>query len=307
MTTTSANQQAESIMEAKHTPTRVTRVSGRKGKRRGIGKGGFTAETADIHVLYQLSVQNVVAEIDFVDETFETLRGRKATSLREDFCGTGATASEWVKRRDTNTAIGLDLDQPTLDWGMKHNIAPLTPDQQKRITLLNRDVTKPGDASGVDIVLAMNFSYWILQRREQLRDYFRSVRDSLSDDGVFFLDFYGGYEAFQEMTEDREIDEPDAQFTYVWDQHRYDPMSGRMQCYIHFKFLDGTQIKRAFSYEWRLWTLPEIRELLDEAGFSNVTVYWEGADEDGEGNGEFEPVTEGEADPSFICYIAAQK
>ena len=220
MSTISTTEKHASTMEPKHTPTRVTRVSGRRGsKGQGIGKGGFTAETADIHVLYQHSVQNVEAEIDFVDETFEALKGRKGVSLREDFCGTGATACEWVGRRDSNTGIGLDLDQPTLDWGAENNVAPLTDDQKSRVTLLNRDVTQPGDATGVDIILAMNFSYWILQERALMVAYFRSVRESLSDEGIFFLDFYGGYEAFQEMTEDREIDEPDAEFTYVWDQH----------------------------------------------------------------------------------------
>jgi hypothetical protein len=66
-------------------------------------------------------------------------------------------------------------------------------------------------------------------------------------------------------------------------------------------------MKKAFSYEWRLWTLPEIRELLLEAGFSKATVYWEGEDEDGEGNGEFTPEAEGEPDPAWIVYIVAEK
>ena len=35
--------------------------------------------------------------------------------------------------------------------------------------------------------------------------------------------------------------------------------------------------------------LRKLKELLLEAGFSKVTVYWEGEDEDGEGNGEFSP------------------
>ena len=52
---------------------------------------------------------------------------------------------------------------------------------------------------------------------------------------------------------------------------------------------------------------PEIRELLAEAGFSDVKVYWEGDDGEGEGDGEFKPVETGDADPAFICYIAAQK
>ena len=56
----------------------------------------------------------------------------------------------------------------------------------------------------------------------------------------------------------------------------------------------------------RLWTAPEIRELLIEAGFRNPTVYWEGEDEDGEGNGEFTPEEKGEADLAWIAYVVAE-
>ncbi len=43
-------------------------------------------------------------------------------------------------------------------------------------------------------------------------------------------------------------------------------------CHIDFKFEDGSVQKRAFSYDWRLWILPEIREVLAEAGFRRSTV-----------------------------------
>ena len=43
----------------------------------------------------------------------------------------------------------------------------------------------------------------------------------------------------------------------------------------------------AFTYEFRMWSITEIRDLFEEAGFSKSLVYWEGFDEDGLGNGEF--------------------
>jgi len=65
---------------------------------------------------------------------------------------------------------------------------------------------------------------------------------------------------------------------------------------------------RAFSYRWRLWTLPEIRELLGEAGFRDVVVYWEGTDEETEeGNGEWEVSTRGEACPAWVAYLVGMK
>ncbi len=302
------------------TPARKAKKEDKAAKKAALaaeiaGKKIFTAATADRHELYQLSVQNVEAEIDFVDEAFEEIRGRKATSLREDFCGTANTSCEWVRRRDTNTAVSLDIDQPTLDWGMEHNVAPLTPDQQARVTLHNRNVLEPGDATGTDIILAMNFSYWLFQQRSQMIGYFKSVHASLADDGVFFLDHYGGSESQEETTDKRPIEGCDEHgpFTYIWDQHEYNPITGEMECRIHFKFEDKTRMKDAFVYHWRLWGLREIQDCLEEAGFSKVSVYWEGdeldedGDETGEGNGEFTATTEGTADPAFVCYIAAQK
>jgi SAM-dependent methyltransferase len=273
----------------------------KKGTRRSPR---LTAATADRHVLYGLSVQNVEAEIDFVDETFKDLRGRRAVTVREDFCGTANTSCEWVRRRPGNRAVGVDLCADTLAWAEEHNVAALRPAQQSRVTLLNRNVLEPGPKGrGVDAVLAMNFSYWIFSRRPQMLQYFRSVRDSLKPGGIFFLDHYGGSEALTETREKR----PMEGFTYVWDQHWYNPITGEMTCYIHFEFPDGSKMKRAFEYHWRHWTLPEIRDLLEEAGFARNTVYWEEEDEDGEGTGEYVATDRGAADLAFITYIVAEK
>ncbi len=270
--------------------------------------GVWSASNTNIHELYQLSVQNVESEIDFIDETFEQIRGRKAVTLREDFCGTGNTSAEWVRRRTTNTAIGLDLDQPTLDFGHQTHVANLDEDAASRISLIHRNVLTPGDAGGSDCVLAMNFSYWLFKTREDLRNYFIAVRESLGEQGVFFLDHYGGSEAMTETREAKKIDDgPGREFTYIWEQKHFNPITGDMECRIHFKFPDKTKLNDAFVYHWRLWSMPEIRELLSEAGFANVVVYWEGDDEDDdeEGNGEYEPTLEGTADPAFISYIVA--
>jgi hypothetical protein len=81
-----------------------------------------------------------------------------------------------------------------------------------------------------------------------------------------------------------------------------------MTCHIHYVFPDNSRLEKAFSYDWRLWTLPEIRELLSEAGFANTTVYWEGTDEaSNEGDGIFKPADVGDADPGWICYLVAEK
>ena len=260
------------------------------------------AEQADIHKLYQDSVQCVEAEIDFIDEAYRDLRMRPAALIREDFCGTANTSCEWVRRRSTNRAIAVDLDGPTLDWGREHNVAKLGP-AASRVQLLQADVMTV-ETEPVDAVIAHNFSYWLFKRRMLLRNYFETVREALKPDGLFFLDCYGGSESMVEMRERTKV----TGFTYIWDQASYNPINGDMQCFIHFKFPDGSRLKRAFAYHWRLWTLPEIREVLEEAGFTRSTVYWEGTDEEsGEGDGDFKPTERGEADPAWIVYMIAER
>ena len=295
------------------------------GKKAGKGKSSrppLTAETADKHLLYQGAVQNVAAEIDFVDAQYKKARGKRARLLREDFCGTGHTSCEWVRRREDNEAFGLDIHGPTLRWGIKNNVGSLTPEQKKRVHLLQRDVREPGEAVGVDCLLAMNFSYWLFQERQAMIDYLKLCRESLADDGIFFMDFYGGSEAMTEVEEPRECERtaedvpeghPIGDYTYVWDQHKYNPITGEMKCFIHFEFEDGSKMPRAFNYTWRLWTLPEMLDVLRDAGFPNPVVFWEGdeLDEDGEptgeGDGVFKPAKSGDPCESFICYIVCEK
>jgi SAM-dependent methyltransferase len=266
---------------------------------------------ADPHALYQCAVQSPDAEIDFVDDTYKSLRGKRASTIREDFCGTAFTSCEWVRRRSTNTAFGVDLDKPTLDWGLAHNISQLKPDARARLHLLNDNVLSVATLAPVDIVLAMNFSYFIFKQRDLLRRYFAHVRQGLAHRGLFILDAYGGSDAFKELREKRPIKKGPqgiGPFTYVWDQAHYDPITADTRCHIHFHLRDGSKINKAFTYEWRLWTLAEIREILEEAGFAKSTVYWEGTDpKTNGGNGDFQPAEHGEADLGWICYIVAEK
>lgn len=260
------------------------------------------AEQADIHELYELSVQNVEHEVEFLQSTFRSLRGRTAHTLREDFCGTASASCEWVKQGDAFQAFGVDIDPSVLEWGRQNRVGRLPASDQARVQLLESDVMDV-DTPNVDILVAFNFSYFIFDTREMMLRYFRRAYDALKDDGLFFVDLFGGPESQEETKEKTKLDG----FTYIWHQAVFHPVTHFMRCYIHFKFPDGSRIKKAFTYEWRIWTAPEIRELLLEAGFKNPTVYWEGEDEDGEGNGVFTPDEKGEADLAWIAYVVAEK
>jgi SAM-dependent methyltransferase len=278
-------------------------VASKRDLRSGAAQVAPTmAELADPHELYEEAVQDVEEECEFISTQYQAIRSRPPLSFREDFCGTSSACCQWVRQGDEHTAIGVDIDRRVQDWGRKNRLNKLTEKQLQRVTLIESDVmqvrTEP-----VDVIGAFNFSYFIFKKREEMLAYFRSAYAALKSDGIFFLDAFGGYEAFEEMKEKTKNDN----FTYIWDQAKYYPVTGEMTCHIHFKFPDGSKLKKAFSYHWRLWTLPELVELLTEAGFRNSTVFWEGTDEDGEGDGVFTPEAKGEADAGWIAYLVAEK
>ena len=284
-----------------HTPTATLEQKNNMGSR-PIKPGWITAKTADINDLYERSVQCPESEIDLVYQAWREMRGRKPFSIREDFCGTSAVAREWVRRDDLNTVVGVDLDRETLSWAQDRINQDLTTHQINRIELVEHDVMEI-QSTPVDCILAMNFSYCGFKKRRNLLAYFKAVYRSVVDDGLFLLDAYGGSDSFLEMDEERDLDG----FTYIWDQHYVNPITGDVTNYIHFEFPDGSKINKAFVYEWRFWTLPEIKDVLTEAGFSRVVVYWEGTDEDGDGNGEWSIDERGEACAGWVAYIAAIK
>lgn len=257
----------------------------------------------DKHAFYQQAVQCVEAEIDFVEKTYQNLRQKPAAVLREDFCGTAQTSCEWIRRSSNHSAYAVDADPLVLQWGEHNNRIQLSASQQQRIHLVQTDV-READTPACDVILAMNFSYFIMMTRSAMAGYFRAVHQSLKADGIFFLDAFGGYDAAKELSEERECDG----FTYIWEQATFNPITSEMQCYIHFETDQGIRMDKAFSYFWRLWTLPELTELLKESGFSAVDVYWEGTDEKtGEGNDIYLPTEKGTADAGWVCYLVAQK
>ncbi len=277
-------------------------MSSRKKKNKkggGSTRPRLTARTADKFRLYEESVQDPEFDVRLLDRIFRKERGRHPLSVREDFCGTAWFAAEWVKSRPDRTAIGLDLDAPTLEYARKHHLEPLG-EAAARVKLLKRDVMR-GISAKVDMIVAFNFSYCIFQERNRLLRYFRKVREGLKREGVFVLDLHGGPDAQNPALEKRRK----KGFTYVWDQRPMDAVSGTAIRYIHFRFPDGTEKKRAFRYDWRIWSLTELKDALRDAGFARVDVHWEGSDENGKGNGIFRKVRRAENEECYIAYLAA--
>lgn len=261
------------------------------------------------HHYYEVAVQSVDADLDFARRVYRKHNGASPTLIREDFCGTASLACRWVQRWHKNRALGVDLDKETLDWGLEWNLSVLgrRADRVKLIRHDVREVTRPK----VDLTMALNFSYFVFKTRPELLSYFKAARRSLKTDGLLILDLFGGSGAMEELVE-RQY-KPAATtpsgvrvpgFTYVWEQALFNPVNHHLLCHIHFEPRHGRNMKKAFTYDWRMWTIPEVRELLREAGFGSSEVYIEGWDEDeDESDGIFRMKNRFENQEAWVAYV----
>jgi SAM-dependent methyltransferase len=257
-------------------------------------------EMRDPHRLYQIAVQSPEHDIPFFDRVYKKKNRKLPRTLREDFCGTAFLSAHWVRTRPDNRAVAVDHDPSILEWARVHNIQPLG-GAASRVKLVHADVRNVREPKA-DVVAALNYSYFAFKERRHLFHYFRTIRRCLEDGGIFVLDIFGGWETQMEVTDATRHDG----FTYVWQQEEFDPSTNRSRFHIHFEFDKGLPIKNAFSYDWRMWSIPEVRDALSEAGFGHVETYWEGIDpETGEGDGEYRLLKKVTNSPGWNALIVA--
>jgi len=264
------------------------------------------ADKADKFDCYQQSVQEPEHEIDIFDQAFREAYNRKALKLREDFCGTFAVCCYWVESDSKRSAWGVDLCEETLQWGKNNNLNKLKEKDSRRVTVMEQDVRERSTPQ-VDVLAAQNFSFWIFKTREEVLEYFKVAYANLAAEGVIVMDMMGGRDCYDsDLVDKRTIVKGKNGFKYHWEQAYFNPVNSHCKFYIHFKFADGSKIKKAFQYDWRFWTIPEVRELLMEAGFKDTVVYWEEDTEDDE-DATWSKVDEAPNDYSWLCYVVGIK
>ncbi|KVH90673.1 hypothetical protein Ccrd_007306 [Cynara cardunculus var. scolymus] len=229
--------------------------------------------------LYQQSVQSPKGDISYLQNT------------------------EWLRSDSRRTAVGLDLDVEALDWCMENNVNKVGADLSSRIFLYHGNVLQPLEAKLVksnlqnimhnvtleekgngsesiadsealpvpprDIICAFNYSCCCLHSRQELISYFKHALHALSKKGgIFVMDLYGGTSSECELRMQRRF----PNFTYTWEQAGFDIIQRKTRISLHFTLQkqQKKKLRHAFSYSWRLWSLPEIKDCLEEAGFRSV-------------------------------------
>ncbi|GLJ54877.1 hypothetical protein SUGI_1178420 [Cryptomeria japonica] len=163
-----------------------------------------------------------------------------------------------------------------------------------------------------DVVCAFNYSCCCLKSRSDLVLYFKKALNAISNEGgIFVMDLYGGSSSEHALKFRRRYED----FTYIWEQEDFDIISRTTRISLHFN-LNKMQrsYRHAFTYHWRLWTLPEIKDCLEEAGFSSVH-FWirempdiqgeEMEDYDVNDNVKYEEVSSFKQQGAWNAYIVA--
>jgi SAM-dependent methyltransferase len=266
----------------------------------------------DRFALYEVAVQGVDWDLDFIERVWRRRNpGREPRTFREDFCSTAALATGWALRGRERRAWGVDLDAEPLDWARRRRL-PHAREAARRVTLVRGDV-RTVRVPRVDAACALNFSWWVFHDRVELLRYLRAARAGLRPGGVLVLNLFGGGDAEQALTERTRkaaASAPDGTmlpgFTYVWEHTAVNAADRRLVAHIHFELRDGRRLRRAFTYDWRMYTIPELRDALHEAGFASFEVWSEGYDaRTGRGNATLYRRTHIDNEDTWVAYAVA--
>lgn len=227
----------------------------------------------------------------------DAAHGHKPRTLREDFAGPAGLAAQWAGQSPAHSSLAVDIDPEPLAH------APAAARLRKKITDATRCRQK------ADVIALFNFAVGEIHDRAKLVAYFKCLRASLNPHGIAALDIYGGTNAFTpgSLSTHARIPGSKAKVRYTWQQVHADPDSGMVENHLHFA-LGAKKWPSAFVYRWRLWTIPELRDALREAGFSSVETYDRLGDAvDQHGNLRIRPVSpERPLDDDYVVYLVAR-
>ena len=255
--------------------------------------------------LYEVCVQSPKHVVDLL----RAIHGEEPLLLGEDFAGSGAVSRAWVAQSGEHRAWCVDRDATALSRC----------DGVERLQTRAADVTD--ESAAVDTIWVGNFSIGYHHDRPSLMAYLRHVRSRLKPSGVFVCDTYGGETAYTrgEVHRYHQLPKqlaPDGaggwRVRYTWEQREAHPLTGMVTNALHFRIeragVIETELIDAFIYHWRLWSVPELRDAMREAGFTSTGVYGQLPEAvDDQGRPYIRPMDDADdVDDSFIVCVAGR-
>ncbi|TVQ63417.1 MAG: class I SAM-dependent methyltransferase [Phycisphaerales bacterium] len=257
--------------------------------------GAPGASALDRYDLYELAAQSPEVQVRFL----RAVHAGAPRTLGEDFCGSGAIARAWVALGPDYTAVCVDRD-PEAVAALRARADTAT---LPRLTLRIIDVHEAHDR--VDLLIALNFPVGYFHERDALVAWMRHARARCNPGGALVVDIYGGEHAFVCGEQSQDLD---AGVRYTWEQREADPATGLVVNAMRFDLPDGRSIPDAFVYRWRLWSIPELRDAMRDAGFAHTDVYDSLGDAvDDDGGVHARPLAPGEPlDDDYVVYVVGR-
>lgn len=229
---------------------------------------------------YELCVQGVRWVVPFL----RAVHGQEPRVLREDFCGTAALCRRWVADLANEgldaSATGTDLDETTLARARRAN----GDDPAVRLVRTDAVDAPVAKADACDVIFVGNFSIGYIHDRPTLVAYLRRSAERLRlgaagfGGGVFVCDLYDSPTKYTLGVLNRTHPGRGKEIVhYTWEHREADALTGMVTNAIHFRVVvDGdvvAEMPDAFVYRWRLWSIPELRDAMAEAGFASTEVH----------------------------------
>jgi SAM-dependent methyltransferase len=247
------------------------------------------------HDLYDLCVTSPRRFVPFL----RAVHGGSPRVLREDFAGGAAVAKAWPGMVPKGRAIAVDVDPKPL--ARCRGIAGVRAIASDVLTCHAR----------ADIITATNFPLGYWHDRGSLVTYLRRCAARLTPGGVFVADLYGGSESLKTGTFKTKLRAPEGdRIVYTWEQREFSHITMRATNAMHFRVTPRRgrvyEYRDAFTYDWRVWSIPEFTDAAHDAGFARVEVYDRLADAiDSDGGVMVRPV-DGELDDPFVVYVVGR-
>ena len=173
--------------------------------------------------------------------------------------------------------------------GPKRRAVRLLGGRASEIEFVRGDVriVGPPEVPPADIISVLNFSILYWRKPKDLDSYLRHAAGALAPGGILVFNLFGGPAAVKPGTTRHRVtptprlpsEAPIPEFEYLWEVRSYDPTSKKLDCRIHFASADRgapertQEMRDAFRYDWRLWSVAELVRACTRAGFSDVQVW----------------------------------
>lgn len=206
---------------------------------------------------------NYDENLKYIEKIFEKHLEFKPHLLAELACGTGSMTKRFSEKG--YDVIGIDMAQDML------NVAREKCDEN--VLLLNQDMTEFELFGTVDAIVCLLDSVNYIESKGKLLKMFKLVENYLEFGGAFVFDINSAYKLRNVLSNNTFVRETERVLS-VWENEQDDNC---VHFYLNFFVENDNETYNRFYEEHTeyVYEADEIKSLLEQAGFINITCYAE--------------------------------